>query len=121
MLVRPDKKSLILPVALIAVGTGWLLSTLGYMPNIDWLWTLGLAVVGLLIFLVGGFDKFTVVVGSFFIVASVASVARQTGRLPLNLEVPILVIVSGVLLLVARSPRIPKPKWLDETDEEPKQ
>ncbi len=114
-MTTPEKKSLILPIALITVGSGWLLSTLGYVPSVDWLWTLGLAVVGLLTFLVGGVDKFTVVVGTFFIIASVASVARQTGRLPLNLEVPILVIVSGILLLVARSSRIPTPKWLEES------
>jgi hypothetical protein len=37
---------------------------------------------------------------------------RQTGRLTVNTEVPILVIVAGVLLLIARLPAIPVPEWV---------
>ncbi len=103
----PEKKALILPVLLIAVGTGWLLTTLGIAPGIDWVWTLGLSIAGFLAFLVGGFDKVTFVTGSFLIFTSLLSVLRQTGRLSFDVEIPILVIVSGVLLLVARTPWIP--------------
>ena len=110
--MKPDKKTLIPPVLLMTVGTGWLLTTLGVAPGIDWLWTLGLAIVGLLTFAVGGFDKVTVVIGPFFIIASFLSILRQTGRLRPDVEVPILVIVAGVLLLVARAPAIPVPKWI---------
>jgi hypothetical protein len=112
--MQPDKKSLILPILLITVGAGWLLSTLGVAPRIDWVWTLGLAIVGLLTFVLGGFDKLTVVVGPFFMVASLLSVLRQTGRIPLDVEVPILVILAGILLLIARTPAIPIPKWIIE-------
>lgn len=108
----PEKKSLILPLLLITVGTGWLLTTLGVAPGVDWVWTLGLAIVGLLTFVVGGFDKVTVVVGPFFILASCLSMLRQTGRLKLDVEIPILVIIAGVLILVARSPAIPVPRWI---------
>ncbi len=110
--MKPDKKTLLFPVLLITVGIGWLLSTLGVVPRIDWIWTLGLAAVGLLAFLIGGFDKITVVVGPFFILASFLSILRQTGRLKMDIEVPILVIIAGVLLLVARLPAIPLPAWL---------
>jgi len=112
--MKPDKKTLLLPILLIAVGVGWLLTTLGVAPGIDWVWTLGLAVVGLLAFVVAGFDKVTVVVGPFFVLASCLSILRQTGRLRLDIEVPILVILAGVLLLIARSPAIPVPGWLVE-------
>lgn len=104
-------KSLLLPILLITIGVGWLLTTLGFAPAIDWIWTLGLAVVGMLSFVIGGFDKVTLVVGPFFMITSLLSVLRQTGRLEFNVEVPILVIVSGVLLLVVRSPAIPAPQW----------
>ena len=77
-----DNKTLIVPLLMIAVGAGWLLSAIGVAPDIDWVWTLGLAVVGLLTFAVGGFDKMTVVVGPFFLLASMISVLRQSGRLP---------------------------------------
>ena len=111
---KPDKKTLVLPILLIAVGVGWLLTTLGIAPGIDWIWTLGLAVVGFLAFAVGGFDKVTFVTGTFFIVASCLALLRQTDRLRPDIEVPILVILAGVLLLVARHPSIPVPKWLLE-------
>lgn len=86
--------------------------TLGIVPDIDWLWTLALATIGLLFFAVGGFDKFTLVGGAWFLAASGLSVLRQTGRLPLNTEIPILVITAGVLLLVARFPAVPTPEWV---------
>lgn len=106
-----DKKTLLLPLLLITLGTGWLLTTLGFAPKVAWIWTLGLAGTGLLTFVVSGIDKVSVVIGPFFIIASCLSVLRQTGRLELNIEVPILVIVIGALLLVARLPTIPMPDW----------
>lgn len=116
--MKPEKKSLLFPIILITVGVGWLLTTLGVVPGIDWVWTLGLAAFGFLTIAVGGFDKFTMVVGPFFIIASCMSTMRQTNRINIDIEIPILVIISGVLLLVVRSPSIPSPKWV--VDETPK-
>jgi len=113
--MKPDKKTLIPPILLIAVGSGWLLTTLEVVPGVDWIWTLGLAGVGVLIFAVAGFDKVTFVVGPFLILASILSVLRQTGRLELDIEVPILVIVAGALMLVARSSLVPIPNWVLQT------
>jgi hypothetical protein len=109
-----DKKTLLPPILLITVGSGWLLSTLGVVPSVNWVWTLGLAAVGFLTFAIGGFDKFTVVMGPFFLIASCLSVLRQTGRFDLDIEVPILVILAGLLLLIARSHRVPIPGWIIE-------
>ena len=112
-----DKKSLIVPVIIITVGSGWLLTTLGIAPGINWVWTLGIAVAGVLMFIVSGWNKMTVVGGTLLIVASCLSLLRQTDRLSLDTEVPILVIVLGVLLLIARSRAIPAPDWvLDPPD-----
>ena len=113
-----DKKTLVVPLLLIIIGGGWLLTTLGYAPQIDWVWTLGLAAIGVLTLVAGGFDKFTFVVGSFFIVTSLLSVARQTGYIEFNVEVPVLVIVAGVLLLIARHPVIPTPDWVPQKTSE---
>lgn len=110
--MTPNRASLILPILLITVGAGWLLTTLGVAPGIDWIWTLGLAVAGILAFATGGVDKFTIVVGPFFIIASFMSLLRQTGRLRFDTEVPMLVILAGILLLIARSPAVPLPRWI---------
>jgi len=110
--MQPQKKTLIIPFALIAIGTGWVLTTTGVAPGVDWAWTLGVAVVGVLLLVAGGIDKVTVVLGPLFIVASLLSVLRQTDRLKLDIEVPILVILLGVLMLIARMPSVPLPSWL---------
>lgn len=113
--MKPDRMALLIPILLITLGSGWLLSTLGVVPGVDWAWTLGLAVVGLLTFALAGCDKVSVVVGPFFIFTSCLSVLRQTGRLKLDIEVPILVILAGVLLLIARLPVVPVPRWLSQS------
>ncbi|HTF89556.1 MAG TPA: hypothetical protein VK843_14175 [Planctomycetota bacterium] len=112
--MKPDKKTLVVPILLITLGTGWLLTTLKVMPEIEWIWTLALAIVGLLSFALGGLDKLSVALGPFFLVASGLSILRQTGHLRLSVEVPILLIIAGALLLVARLPAIPMPRWLVE-------
>jgi hypothetical protein len=112
-------KTLVVPILLITLGVGWLLTTLGVVPQIDWVWTLGVALIGVLTFALGGFDKVTVVVGSFFLIASFLSVLRQTDRLRIDLEIPLLVITAGVLMLIAELKAIPAPKWVTETTAAP--
>lgn len=108
----PSKGPFVLSILIITVGVGWLLTAQGYAPGINWIWTLGLGVIGVITFVVsGGLDKFSVIVGSFFLVASVLSILRQTGSLKLDVEVPILVILIGVLLLFAQMRFVPPPKW----------
>jgi hypothetical protein len=112
--------SIVVPILIITFGVGALLSAAGIGPGVDWIWTLGLAVVGVLA-LASGLDKFTVVVGPFLLIGSLFSVLRQTGRLHIDFEVPMLVIVFGVLTLVARVAPIPTPAWLrDEVSDEVK-
>ncbi|GAB4144336.1 MAG: hypothetical protein Tsb009_15980 [Planctomycetaceae bacterium] len=105
-------KTILMPVLLIVVGTGWLLTVTDVMPGIDWIWTLGLAAAGVLAVTFSGIDKFSVVVGPFFISASLLSVARQTNRISFDIEVPILVIILGVLMLIAHHRSIPTPEWV---------
>ena len=71
-----------------------------------------MAAVGVLTLVLGGVDKVTVVIGPLFLIASSLSLLRQTGRLTINLEVPVLVIATGILLLVAQLKSIPPPTWL---------
>ena len=114
-----NKSALIVPIAIVLVGVGWLLNTLNVIRDINWIWILALAAIGLIVFVVDGLNRFSIVIGPFFIAASLLSVARQTGRLEANVEVPILVILFGVLLLVAQLSKLPAPKWMLEPPKQP--
>jgi hypothetical protein len=103
---------LILSILIITVGIGWLLTAWGYAPGINWIWTLGLGVVGVLTFILsGGIDKLSIVIGSFFLVGSLLSVLRQTGQLSIDIELPLLVILIGVLIFIAQFRVVPLPTW----------
>jgi hypothetical protein len=102
---------LAIPILIIVVGVGWLLTVQRFGPGINWIWTLSLACVGILTFVLGGFNKATIVVGPFFLLASLFSVLRQVDQLDLDSEIPVLVICLGILLLVAQIPAVPNPDW----------
>jgi hypothetical protein len=107
-----SRAPLAIPVLIIGLGVGWLLTAQGFAPGVNWIWILGLGVVGIVTFVLSnGLDKVSVVLGPFFLLASLLSILRQMGNLSLDIEVPILVISIGVLLLVAQLPAIPKPDW----------
>jgi hypothetical protein len=103
---------------IIVVGIGWLLTVLKVLPGVNWVWVLALGSLGLIVLLLGGINKVTVVVGPFLILATFFSLLRQTGRLSLDIEVPCLVIAAGVLLLISRTAPIPPPHWVSETPKE---
>ena len=105
-------KKLIVPVFTILVGIAWLLNVMGVMPGVDWVWTLGLATAGILSLVAGGLNKITVVTGPFLLVASVCSLLRQTQRLALDYEIPVLVIVLGILMLISQLSNLPVPESL---------
>lgn len=109
-----DRSSLVLGILLMSVGGGWLLSSLGFIPAVDWAWSMGLAVVGVLAVALSGFDKVSIVVGGFFVLAGVLSVLRQVHVISIDVEVPILVLASGALVLVARSKAVPAPRWIEK-------
>ena len=111
-----SKKTLMVPILMIAIGVGWLLTVQGVVPQVNWIFTLGMSAIGLLCFILFGFDKVSIVLGPFFLVASLLSVLRQTGRISLDSELPILVILIGILLLIARFPFVPMPNWIDKSE-----
>ena len=113
-------KKLAVPILTVIVGVTWLLNVLEIMPGVDWMWTVGLAAAGILTIAVGGLNKLTIVTGPFLLVASVCSLLRQTNRLVVDREIPILVIVLGVLMLVSQLSRLPIPEALKPADDEKK-
>ena len=101
--------SIAVSLMVIAIGVAWLLNTMNIIPGVNWVWTVGLAAAGMLMLALGGFNKLTVVVGPFLIVASVSSLLRQQGRLPADREVPLLVIALGGLMLLSAMSSLPRP------------
>lgn len=99
-------------LTLMLIGGVWLLASLGYLPEINWFWVLALFSLGLIPLLAGGLNKVTFISGGFFFAASVSSVLRQTGKIALNIEVPTLIIIAGLLTLIAMVLRISTPAWL---------
>jgi hypothetical protein len=109
----------LLPSILVTTfGVGWLISALGVSPQVNWIWTLGLAVIGLLTLAYQGLNKFSVIVGPGFIVASLFSVLRQLGYLTLDVEAPMLVVFTGILMSVAHLSIFRKPAWLFASERE---
>jgi hypothetical protein len=118
--MHPDtRKSLCIPVMITLVGIGWLLTAKGVGEEINWVWTLCLGGIGILTFVVSGANKCSVVVGTFFLLASGVSLLRQTHRIGVEVEVPVLVICIGALLILAHLPLIPAPSWWQPTDRHP--
>jgi hypothetical protein len=107
-------RSLAVPIMIIAVGVGWMLTVHHVLPDVNWIWPIMLAIAGVLVIIVGGADKFTLVVGPFLIVGSIFSLLRQTGRIRIDSEVPALVILLGVLMLLVRLLPVPAPKWFTD-------
>jgi hypothetical protein len=106
-------KSIGVPLVIITLGLGWLLTTQNVIPGVNWVWVLGLGVTGVLVLAAGGIDKVTVVVGPFLMTATVFSLLRQTGRMSVDTEVPLLIIALGMLMIPAKLLPIPTPAWLD--------
>jgi hypothetical protein len=86
---------------LVGVGIVWLLATLGYLPEINWIWVLGLLSLGILPLGIAGLNKITFIVSGFFTCASIASVLTQTNRVELNVAIPSLVIAAGFFTLLS--------------------
>lgn len=109
-------KRFAIPLTVVVVGIAWLLTAHGVLPAVSWAWTLGLALAGLFSFVYLGFNTVTVVLGPFLLIASIFSVLRQTGTIPLSTELPLLFIVLGLLMFLPQLFPVPKPSWLLEED-----
>lgn len=107
-----NRSALILPITITAIGLGLLLSELKLLPSVNWLWSISLGVAGIAVLFAGGLNKVTFVVGPWLMLASIASVLRQTGRLSLDIEAPIMFIALGVLWFLAVVLPLRTPQWL---------
>lgn len=99
-------------LTLVGVGVGWLLASLGYLPEINWVWVLMFMALGILPLGISGLNRASFVVSGFFFCASIGSILRQTGKMSLNVEIPCLVIAAGVLTLFSMVIGLKSPDWM---------
>ncbi|MES2537323.1 MAG: hypothetical protein V4632_15775 [Pseudomonadota bacterium] len=101
-------KDAALPIVLIVLGAVWLLNSLQLMPEVHWLWIIGMAGAGVAILILDGFTKSSIVAGPLLILAGLLSFFYQYYGLGWRFILPVMLIAAGVLMLVARSPSIPE-------------
>ena len=112
-------KQAFLPILIIATGIGWLLSSKGVLPGVNWAWVLVMATAGALI-LSNGLNKLTIVLGPMLLISSVLIVMLQTERIAIDMFFPVLVISFGLLMLIARFSSLPDAfKEEEESEEKP--
>ncbi|MBM5570645.1 MULTISPECIES: hypothetical protein [Deefgea] len=106
-------RGIVFPVVLIVIGAGWLLNEMNYFPSVSWIIILGLFVAGIAVLAVDGINKSTIVLGPMLIAGAVTTFLRQQFGLGLSVQLPVLLILCGCLMLLARSnlirPAPPKP------------
>lgn len=96
-----------LPVTLIVVGALWLTWYYGWFPDVDWIIAAGLAAGGVAVMVFDGITKSSVVIGPFMIASGAAWTLHDRYRISWSVLIPAMLIILGILMLVARSNRIP--------------
>ncbi|MGH8801781.1 MAG: hypothetical protein ACREX6_05740 [Casimicrobiaceae bacterium] len=97
-----------LPVTLIVIGMGWLLWEFRLFPNVDWIISIGFAIAGIAVLVLDGVNKNSIVLGPFLIAVGIVWIAHGRYWIGWGFIIPALLILLGVLLLVARSPKVPE-------------
>jgi hypothetical protein len=98
-----------LPVALIVIGAGWLMHRLEIFPSVNWIVILALVTAGVAVLLLEGINKSTIVIGPMLIAGGVTTFFQQQYDLARSVQFPLLLILCGLLMLLARSDAIAAP------------
>ena len=96
-----------LPVTLIVVGVVGLIWYFGWFPDADAVTTVALIGAGVLVLVLDGLTKSSIVLGPTLITMGTMWFLHDQYRLRWSLLIPILLIVIGALMLVARSSSLP--------------
>lgn len=108
-------KNAALPIVLITIGAVWLLNSLHWLPEIEWLWILGLIAAGLAILIIDGITKSSVVAGPLLMLAGILSFFHLYHGLGWRFVIPLMLICGGIFMLAARSPAIPESRKLNRS------
>ncbi|UOO81169.1 hypothetical protein LVJ83_09305 [Uruburuella testudinis] len=108
--------SLVLPLFLIIAGAVWFLKTTGILPATATLISIALAVAGIVVLLMDGINKQSVVAGPILIYIGAAVYLKSQYLLGYSPLVALGMMVLGCLLLLSRSSIIPykMPKYPDK-------
>lgn len=104
-----------LPIVLIAIGAVWLLNSLHWLPEIEWLWILGLVGAGVSILVLDGITKSSIVAGPLLILAGILSFFHLYHGLGWRFVIPLMLICGGAFMLAARSAAIPESRKLSRS------
>ena len=96
------------PITLIIIGILGLIWYFGWLPDFDSITALALVLGGVAILVMDGITKNSVVLGPALIAVGIAWWLHDQYRMRWTLLVSALLIVIGVLMLIARHPRIPE-------------
>ncbi|MBA4707875.1 hypothetical protein [Aquitalea aquatica] len=102
------KKSAALPIALICLGSVWFLKSTALLPDTSTLLSLLLAAAGCLLLIIDGFNKSTLVSSPLLVYAGAAIYLRDNMGLQFSHLLSLGMVVMGLLMLLARSDRIPE-------------
>jgi hypothetical protein len=97
-----------LPITLIVVGAIGVVWYFGWFPNVESITALALAGAGVLVLATDRVTKSSIVLGPMLMAVGGAIWLHDAYRLRWWLLVSVLLIVLGILMLVARDPRIPE-------------
>jgi len=97
-----------LPITLIIVGVIGIVWYFGWFPNVESVTALVLVVAGAAVLIADRITKSSIVLGPMLIAVGASVWLHDVHRLRWWLLVSILLIVLGVLMLIARDPRIPE-------------
>ncbi len=111
--------SLVTPLLVTAVGTGWLLTSRNVIPGVQWAWILAMATTGVIILAIDGINRLSMVIGPSLLAAAFLSFLRQSGRIELDTEIPVLTVVIGLLWSVACVLPLRRSAWSAEAKSSP--
>ena len=100
-------KNFLIPIIIILFGVSWLLAEYNLVDVSQTLWTGGLFISGCALLMAKGFNKESFVPGSFLLICAIFSILRAANLITIEKEMPILVIIIGVLLIFNRTALIP--------------
>ena len=100
------------PIALLILGVAWLLDSLNWLPDIHWVWIIGMIIAGVAIMIVDGFTKSSVVAGPVLICAGALMYFHHFHWLGWRYMIPIMLIVLGLSMLVSRLEAVPESRTL---------